>query len=214
MPGPFRRQYFFIRVDNKADLNDLGFQDRNRHLEWESGYRQDDLAPTSYFASHAWELEVADQANLDGFTLRRDVTIQRYSEARDGGNLFFFLRRRQPVFDDQISRGNGVISARGGWQVFLEQLHARQDGGRLSFFWNLGAFSGRSADRMNFSATIEPRFFLSDGFDVSVSLFGQQRSEQSDFGPAKPRGQGIKGFLNARSAQNAIRHGSSVFEIT
>jgi hypothetical protein len=175
MPGPFRQQYFFSRVDANDDLNDLGFQDRNnfRYLEWETGYRQDDLAPASYFASHAWEFEVVDLANLDGFTVRRDVTIQRYSEARDGGNLFFFLRRRQPVFDDRIGRGNGVISVRGGWQAQLEQLRARQDGGRLSLFWSLGAFPGRSADRMNFNGTIEPRLFLSDRFDVSVSLFGQ-----------------------------------------
>ena len=101
MPGPLRQQYFFTQVGRNEDLNDLGFQDRTnfRYFEWETGYAQDVLPTASIFASHAWEAELLHQSSLDGFDLRRSLTLQRYSEFRDGGNLFFSVRRLLPGFD-------------------------------------------------------------------------------------------------------------------
>lgn len=179
MAGPFRQQYFLIQVDDQSNLNDLGFQDRNnfRYLEWESGYRQDELPADSYFASHAWEAEVVDQSNLDGFTLRRDFTLQRYSEARDGGNVFFFVRGRSPAYDDRISRGNGTVRIRGGFQAYIEGQFARQDGGRFSLGWTAGMVPGRSANAFNFAGGVEPRWYLNDKFDVSLGLFGQRQND-------------------------------------
>ena len=176
MPGPFRQQYFFTQVSRTENLNDLGFQDRNnfRAFEWETGYRQDALAAASPFASHAWEAELQHQANLDGFALRRSLTVQRFSEFRDGGNLFFFMRRLLPGFDDRISRGNGIARIRGGYQAFLEGQRARQDGGNLSWSWFATAFPGRSRASHNFNASVEPRFFLSDQLDWSVGVYAQR----------------------------------------
>ena len=176
MPGPLRQQYFFTQVDRNEDLNDLGFQDRNnfRAFEWETGYRQDALPKSSAFASHSWEAELYHQANLDGFALRRSLTLQRYSEFRDSSNLFFFVRRLLPGFDDRISRGNGIAKVRGGYQAYLESQRARQDGGDLSWTWYVNAYPGRSRDTHNFNFVLEPRFFLSDKLDWSVGVFGQR----------------------------------------
>ncbi len=174
MPGPFRQQYFFLRVDKEANLNDMGFLGRNnfRYFEWESGYRQDALPETSRFASHAWEAELVNESNLDGFDTRRSITLQRYSEFRDGSNMFFFVRRNLPAFDDLISRGNGVVRINDGTQAFVEHVRARQDGGPMSFYVNLSAFPGRSTARHNIGFAIEPRFYLNDRFDVSFGLYG------------------------------------------
>ena len=176
MPGPFRQQYFLIQVDRNENLNDLGFQDRNnfRYFEWETGYRQDALAETSVFASHAWEAELAHQANLDGFALRRTLTVQRYSEFRDGGNIFLFVRQLLPGYDDRISRGNGIAKIRGGLQANIESYRARKDGGNLSWSWFATAFPGRSQAEHNFIVEFEPRFYISDKLDWSIGLNTQR----------------------------------------
>ena len=176
MPGPFRQQYFLIQVDRNENLNDLGFQDRNnfRYFEWETGYRQDALAKTSVFASHAWEAELAHQANLDGFALRRTLTVQRYSEFRDGGNIFLFVRKLLPGYDDRISRGNGIAKIRGGLQANIESYRARKDGGNLSWSWFATAFPGRSQAVHNAIFGFEPRFFISDHLDWSIGLNAQR----------------------------------------
>lgn len=179
MPGPFRQQYFWIEVDERSNLNDLGFQDRNnfRYLEWENGFRQDELPKSSMFASHAWELELAQQSNGAGDPLRRDITFQRYSETRAGGNAFFFVRKRLPSFDDLISRNNGIVRSKGGWQALIEGNSAREEGGNFAFGWNLGAFPGRTTDRHNLQALIEPRWYVGDRFDVSLGLVGTRMND-------------------------------------
>lgn len=176
MPGPFRQQYFFNQVDRNENLNDLGFQDRNnfRYFEWETGYRQDALPESSPFASHSWEAELVHQANLDGFALRRSVALQRYSELRDGGNIFLYLRKQLHGFDDRISRGNGVARIRGGVQANIEGFRARKKGGNLSWNWFATAFPGRSQAVHNYIVGFEPRFFISDQLDWSIGLNAQR----------------------------------------
>jgi len=172
MPGPFRQQYFAVQVDRDSDLNDLGFQDRNnfRYFEWETGYREDALDESSRFASHAWEFELTQQENLDGFMLRRNITLQRYSELRDSSTLFFFIRRVLPAFEDRISRGNGVARIRGGYSFYAEGSRARQDGGRLSWTWLANSYPGRSRPKQNYLVGLEPRIYFSDTLDLSVGL--------------------------------------------
>jgi Domain of unknown function (DUF5916) len=174
MPGPFRQQYFLAEVDREDNLNDLGFQDRNnyRYFEWETGLRQDALAESSRFASHAWETELVHQQNLDGFPLRRAITLQRFSELRDGGNQFFFVRQSMPAFDDRISRGNGIARIKGGLQGYFTQFRARKDNGQLSWNWFANVVPGRGTGQYNFAAGFDPRFFLSDSLDVQVGLNG------------------------------------------
>jgi Domain of unknown function (DUF5916) len=174
MPGPFRQQYFYTEVDAQDNLNDLGFQDRNnyRYFEWETGYRQDALDESSAFASHAWEAELVQQNNLDGYPLRRAVTLQRFSDLRDGSTQFFFVRQSMPGFDDRISRGNGIARIKGGLQGYFTQFRARQNNGKLSWNWFANVVPGRGTGQYNIAAGFDPRFFLSDQLDVQLGLAG------------------------------------------
>lgn len=178
MPGPFRQQYFFVRVDEDTDLNDLGYQDRNnfQYIEWETGYRQDALPADSIFASHAWELEFLDNRNLQGEQFRGTVTLQRYSEMRDGGNLFFFGRYRDEAYDDLSTRGNGSFLVEGGAVVFAELNLARQEGGMLSWYLNSQISRSKIGAGYDRSFGIEPRFYFSDQLDWSIGLYGLQQS--------------------------------------
>lgn len=179
MPGPWRQQYFFIRADKDVNVNDLGFQDRNnfRLFEWESGYRQDELPADSIFSSHAWEIELVSNHNLDGLVLRETATLQRYSETRDGGNMFGFVRFGRDPFDDLVSRGNGPIRVNSGWSAFFERFKPRQENGLIDWYANVNVFPLRASSGHGFSAGVQPRFHPSDSLDFDIGFFAQQQSD-------------------------------------
>lgn len=178
MPGPWRQQYFVNYSGRDFELNDLGYQSRSdyRYLEWESGYRQDELPESSRFASHAWEFELASNETVDGLLLRRTATVQRYSELRDGGNLYGHLRWRDAGWDDRISRGNGAVPSQAGPQLFLERNRPRRGDGQLAWYWSLNVFpemvSGHSV-----VLGVQPRWHLNDALDVDLGLFAWRQSD-------------------------------------
>jgi len=174
----WRQQYFLLRADDRLQLNDMGFQNRNdqRYIEWETGYRQDGLPAESYFGSHAWEFELVQQQTTAGLRLRESATVQRYSEQRNGGNQFFFLRWNRPAFDDRLSRGNGALRFSGGPQFFFEQSLPRQGDGRWGWYWNVESFPNVVAGRSIYGG-VQPRYHLSERFDVDLGLYGWRQSD-------------------------------------
>lgn len=179
MPGPWRQQYFFTRDDKDVNVNDLGFQDRNnfRYLEWETGYRQDQLPANSIFSSHAWEFELVSNHNLDGQALRETATVQRYSETRDGGNLFGFVRFGRNVYDDLISRGNGSIRVNGGWSGYLERFKPRQGDGLVDWDFYLQVLPLRASAGHGYSTSVQSIFHPRDNLDFDIGLAALQQSD-------------------------------------
>ncbi|MCB1605869.1 MAG: hypothetical protein KDI71_02685 [Xanthomonadales bacterium] len=178
MPGPFRQQYFATYADDRFELNDLGFQDRNdfRYFEWETGYRQDQLAPESRFASHSWEWEWAYRENTSGLRLMQNYTLQRYSELRSGGNLFFFVRWRDAGFDDRLTRGNGAVPLQSGPQLYVEGSRPRRGDGRFAFEWRVEAFPNAVSGH-SYYALFQPRWHLNDRLDVDLGLAAWRQSD-------------------------------------
>lgn len=178
MPGPWRQQYFANYADRNFELNDLGYQARNdsRYFEWESGYRQDHLPANSRAASHDWELEIVSMETTDGLALRRTATLARYSELRNGGNLFGSLRWRTAAWDDRLSRGHGAVPLNSGLQVFLEHNQPRQGQGRLAWSWNFNA-SPNPVSGHAVMMGVQPRWHLNDHFDIDFGLYATQQSD-------------------------------------
>jgi hypothetical protein len=176
--GPWRQQYFALYSDATLELNDLGFQSRNdqRYFEWETGYRQDGLPGTSSFASHAWEFELLYRENTGGERLQQSVALQRYSERRNGGNLYFFLRWQDPAVDDRLSRGNGSVPLNGGPQFFMEASRPRQNGGRLAWYWNLEVFPNAVSGHSLFGG-VQPRWHLSDQLDLDLGFYAWRQTD-------------------------------------
>jgi len=172
MSGPWRQQYFAMVADDRFALNDLGYQDRNDFLtlEWENGYRQDNLPADSSFASHDWELELVHRENTDGLRLADTLSVARNSQRRDGGYQFGLLRWRAPAFDDRISRGNGPLRIQGGPQLFLERERPRQGEGRWGWYANLEVFPNAYQGHSIYGG-VQPRFHFGPRFDVDVGLY-------------------------------------------
>jgi hypothetical protein len=178
MPGPWRQQYFLLYSDDRFELNDLGFQERNdfRQIEWETGYRQDELAPTSAFASHNWELEYFWRENGAGERLQQNWSVYRNSQLRSGGNFFLLLRWRDAARDDRISRGNGSVPRQAGPQLFIESDRPRRGSGRFGWYWNFELAPGL-ADGRDWYAGIQPRWHINDRLDVDLGLYALRQSD-------------------------------------
>lgn len=178
MPGPWRQQYFALYSDDSFELNDLGFQQRNdfRLFEWETGYRQDHLDPASRFASHSWEFEWVYRENTRGQRLQQSYTTQRYSELRDGSNLFFFLRWREAAVDDRLSRGNGAVPLKAGPQLFVERSIPRRGDAPFSWYWNFESFPDAVGGQSYFGG-VQPRWHLSSQFDLDLGLYAWRQDD-------------------------------------
>lgn len=178
MPGPWRQQYFALYSDADFELNDLGFQERNdfRLIEWETGYRQDEPAASSIFASHDWELEYLWRENGAGELLQRNWSLYRNSQLRGAGNVFLLLRWRDAARDDRLSRGNGSVPRQGGSQLFIESSRPRRGEGRFGWYWNFevapGLYDGR-----NWYGGIQPRWHVNDRLDVDLGLYAFLQSD-------------------------------------
>ena len=172
LAGPWRQQYFVLYADDTFELNDLGFQERNDFLtlEWESGYRQDNLPADSPYASHDWEFELVHRENNDGLRLADSASVYRNSQRRDGGSQYEMLRYRASGFDDRISRGNGALRYQAGPHLFVERERPRQGEGRWGWYANLEVFPN-AVDGHSIYGGVQPRFHVGPRFDVDLGLF-------------------------------------------
>jgi hypothetical protein len=170
--GPWRQQYFVLYADDSFELNDLGFQDRNDFLtlEWETGYRQDNLAADSAYASHDWEFELVHRENNDGLRLADQASVYRASQRRDGGSEYASLRWRASGFDDRISRGNGALRYQPGPHLFFERERPRQGDGRWGWYANLEVFPNAVAGHSIYGG-VQPHLHLGPKFDVDLGLY-------------------------------------------
>jgi len=178
MPGPWRQQYLAIYTDRNFELNDLGFQSRNdfRYYEWESGYRTTPSRPDSTYASHDYEIELAYRENTAGERLFGSLALARYSERRDGGDLFAFVRWRAPFVDDRLSRGNGSVPFVGRAGVFFEGSRPRRGDGRLAWYWNVDAVP-EAVRGYRLATGVQPRLHVGDRFDVDLGLYVNHRDD-------------------------------------
>ena len=178
MPGPWRQQYLVQHYGSGIQLNDLGYQGRNDSLfvEWESGYRQDNLPADSGFASHQYEFELARTSNDQGLTLRESYAVQRSSEVRDGGSMFLLARYLRPAWEDLISRGNGAIRRQGGLALFGERSRPRKGDGWLGWYANFEVAPNLHKGYYLYGG-VQPKFHVGDRFDVDVGLFGLKQND-------------------------------------
>ncbi|MGQ0802096.1 MAG: DUF5916 domain-containing protein [Pseudomarimonas sp.] len=177
-PGPWRQQYFAIYTDNTFELNDLGFQSRNdfRYFEWETGYRQEPEDPASTYASHDYEAELSYRENTAGERLFGSLALSRYSQLRGGGDQFAFMRWRAPYVDDRLSRGNGSVPFVGRAGVFWEASTPRRGNGKLAWYWNVDVVP-EAVDGYSVSVGVQPRWHLSDRFDVDLGIYVNRRPD-------------------------------------
>jgi hypothetical protein len=162
----WRQQLFVLHTGGDLQLNDFGFLDRNNfnYARYEIAHRITDLPEASVFNVHQWRYATSVRYNDDGQHLYDAVAINRQSDFKDGGNMFFEVASYSPGYDDLILRGNGNVRIPAKYFAFIERYWSRKATGHWEFYGNARyATEGlRGWDKPSLEFYAEPSYHVND----------------------------------------------------
>ncbi len=177
----WRQQVYLLHLGKDLQLNDFGFLERNNfnYLRYELAQRLTRLPDDSPWASHQWRYAVSTRHNDQGLKLWDAVSINRFSERRDGGNRFFELALFGDGHDDLITRGNGAVRVPAKLFAFHERYHTRRNGGRWEFYHNVryGSDGLEGIGKGSLRAFVEPVYHASERLRVSLGLQAERNDD-------------------------------------
>lgn len=192
--GAVRHTLRALHIDDRFELNDLGYMERNslEQIEWDL-YRYVTPAKEGRVNGETQRLYVYYRENTDGERLPSRVQAVRDVRYRSAWRSYLDLRYITSGADDLISRGNGpvriddrvgayfdVTTPRiGNWQV-IAGAYVFQDGvedysGRLEFLLNW-----YPTDKLTFRFDVLPHVLGDWLLWESGNLFGSYEAERLD----------------------------------
>jgi hypothetical protein len=162
----WRQQLYVLHTGGDLQLNDFGFLDRNNfnYARYEIAHRITDLPEASPFNAHQWRYATSVRYNDDGLHLWDAVAVNRQSDFKDGGNMFWELASYSPGYDDLITRGNGAVRIPAKYFAFIERYWSRHAPGHWEFYANARyATEGlRGWDKPSLEFYVEPSYHVND----------------------------------------------------
>ncbi len=130
----------YLYLDDKVDLNDMGYQQRNGFEESliMASYRRTDFPEESRAASVTWSQAARLTRNTDGFWLPCNLSLTRSEKTRSGADINATLQLNTRGYDDLISRKNGMVRIDERWG--LDGSYATQRNGDWGKSFNLNIF--------------------------------------------------------------------------
>jgi Domain of unknown function (DUF5916) len=172
MDHGWRQQLIAMHFGNQLEINDAGFLSRNstNYLHWQVNRRFTELAAGSRYASKDWRGRLSTDYNDRGQLLNHQVRISRESRLRNGSYEYGQINLNSAGYDDLLTRGNGVLWLPWNFNAFFDYERPRQ--GHWAYEIELEASSGGLAgnDRIGYWFNIEPRYFISDAFNLYVGV--------------------------------------------
>lgn len=100
-----------IHFDNKLDLNDMGYFQRNNFemIMMRPSYNQLNFPQDSDIASISWSSNMVIQRNTDGYRFPTTVSFSPMVKMKSGTQINGQIGFSTSGYDDLISRGNGVV---------------------------------------------------------------------------------------------------------
>jgi hypothetical protein len=175
----WRQQWILMHFGNDLQINDAGYLYRNssNYAHWQFNRRFTDLPPGSRYASKYWRWRVTTDYNDHGQRLNNRFRLSRESRLRDGSYEYMEVNISSAGIDDLLTRGNGVVNLPANFDSHFEYDRPRQ--GNWGYHIELEAFSGGLAgnDKLGYSASLEPTYFVSDALNVYVGLFLERKPD-------------------------------------
>jgi hypothetical protein len=172
MDHGWRQQWIGMYFGNDLQLNDAGFLSRNstRYAHWQVNRRFTDLPAQSRYASKDWRGRVSTNYNDHGQLLNHQFRVSRESRLRNGSYEYGEINVNSAGVDDLLTRGNGVLKRPPSFRSYFE--YERPRSGRWAYLVEMEAFSGGLSgnDEVGYRAEVEPKYFISDAFNVYVGL--------------------------------------------
>lgn len=168
----WRQQAYFLHADDKLQLNDIGYLDRNdfNYLRYELARRFADLPAGSRYASHEWRWAVSQRRNDHGMHIADAFAVTRQSLRRDGGREFAEMAMWSAGRDDLILRGNGVVKVPEKLWFFYERSAPRN--GLWSWYGNVrGNAEGLDGvEGLGLRLFAQPTLHLRDNLSLTAGL--------------------------------------------
>lgn len=173
MGDGWRQQWIAMHFDDRLQINDFGYLERNNfdYLHWEVRKRITDLPPDSAYSSHDWRVRVDTLDSADAhLRLRRQLRIERSSSLRNGSSQSLQVNINSAAWDDMLTRGHGALFLPPSSDVYVSHRTPRR--GRWAFEaeaeLETGGLSGNA--RVGWSASFLPTFFVTDAFRLRAGV--------------------------------------------
>ena len=169
MDDGWRQQWLGMHFDDKLQINDFGYLQRNNfdYLHWEVRKRVTDLPADSRYTSHDWHFRIDALDNDDRhLNLRRELRINRNSELRDGSNEFAQINVDSAGWDDLLTRGHNALHLPPSISTHWDRTSPRH--GNWAYNAQVEFYSNELTNdrRIGYDFKFLPTYFVSDNFSL------------------------------------------------
>ena len=179
MDHGWRMQWIGMHFGQDLQINDAGYLSRNseNYLHWQVNKRFADLPETSRYTTKDWRWRVTTDYNDRGQNLSKQFRMSRESRLRNGSYEYAQINVNSAGIDDLILRGNGDLYFPWNFNSYFDYQRPRV--GNWGYEVEIEANSGGLSDdhAIGYSVEFEPKYFISDEFNVYVNLSAGRRPE-------------------------------------
>jgi hypothetical protein len=173
MNGGWRQQWILMHFGEDLQLNDAGYLSQNNlnYAHWQFNRRFTDLPAESRYASKDWRWRVSGSYNEQHQRLNQQFRISRESRLRNGSFEYAQININSARLNDLLTRGHGSLRLPPSFGSYFEYDRPRK--GNWAHYTEAEIYSGGLSgnDRIGYSLNLEPRYFVSDSFNMYVGLY-------------------------------------------
>ena len=168
----WRQQVIAMHFGSDLEINDAGYLSRNdeNYVHWQVNRRFTELPAESRYASKDWRWRLSTDHNNHGLNLGYQTRLSRESRLRNGSYEYAQININSAGYDDLLTRGNGELWLPPNFNTYFDYERPRI--GSWAYEVEAEVFSGGLSgnDRVGYWVNIEPRYFISDGFNLYVGI--------------------------------------------
>ena len=168
----WRQQVIAMYFGRGLEINDAGYLSRNdeMYVHWQVNRRFTELPAESRYASKDWRWRLSTDHNSTGLNLGYQTRLSRESRLRNGSYEYGQININSAGYDDLLTRGNGELWLPPNFNSYFEYERPRI--GHWGYEVEAEVFTGGLAgnDKIGYWFLVEPRYFISDGFNVYVGV--------------------------------------------
>jgi len=172
MDHGWRQQLIAMHFGKELEINDAGYLQRNNsnYIHYEVRRRFTDMAADSRYQSKDWRWRVSSDYNDQGLLMNHQFRISREGRLRNGSYEYGQVNINSAGYDDLLTRGNGALWVPPNFNSYFDYERPRI--GRWQYQVEANLFSGGLSgnDQVGFTVHVEPKFFISDAFNVYVGV--------------------------------------------
>ncbi len=172
MDRGWRQQVIAMHFGDELEINDAGYLQRNNtnYLHYQVNKRFTELPESSRYNSKDWRWRVSTFYNDHGDLGNHQFRISRESRLRNGAYEYGQVNVNSAGYDDMLTRGNGKVWIPPNFNSYFDYERPRI--GRWGYEVEANLFSGGLSgnDKLGYTLSVEPRYFISDEFNLYVGV--------------------------------------------